>query len=64
MFLKNVAAVASYYPFKKLIALYGMPNPFDEGSFKEVTMMLKKVIEKTCKIMTRAKEKAYKNKRK
>lgn len=43
---RKVAAVASYYPFKKLIALYEMPNPFDEGSFKEVTMMLKKVIEK------------------
>ena len=43
---KNVAAVASYYPFKKLIALYGMPNPFEEKSFEEVSIMLKKVIEK------------------
>ncbi len=43
---KNVAAVASYYPFKKLIALYGMPNPFEEKSFEEVSIMLKKVFEK------------------
>lgn len=43
---KNVAAVASYYPFKKLIALYGMPNPFEEKSFEEVSIMLKKVLEK------------------
>lgn len=43
---RNVAAVASYYPFKKLIDLYGMPDPFKEKSFEEVSMMLKKVLEK------------------
>lgn len=43
---RSFAAVASYYPFKKLIALYGMPDPFKEKSFEEVSIMLKKVLEK------------------
>ena len=43
---RNIATVASYFPFKKLISLYGMPNPFEEKSFEDISIMLKKAIEK------------------
>lgn len=42
---KKIAAVASYYPFKKIIELYDMPNPFTEDAFKDVSIMLNQKID-------------------
>lgn len=42
---EKVAAVASYYPFKKIIELYDMPNPFTEDAFKDVSEMLNQKID-------------------
>lgn len=42
---KKIAAVASYYPFKKIIELYDMPNPFAEDAFKDVSVMLNQKID-------------------
>ena len=42
---KKIAPIASYYPFKKLIALYDMPNPFTEDAFKEISEMLNQKID-------------------
>jgi len=39
---EKIGAVASYYPFKKLIDEYNMPNPFEEDSVKRVSEMLEK----------------------
>lgn len=42
---KKIAAVASYYPFKKIIELYDMPDPFAEDAFKDVSVMLNQKID-------------------
>ena len=42
---KKIAAVSSYYPFKKIIELYDMPNPFTEDAFKDVSVMLNQKID-------------------
>ena len=42
---KKIAAVASYYPFKKIVELYDMPNPFAEDAFKDVSVMLNQKID-------------------
>jgi len=39
---EEIGAVASYYPFDKLIKDYNMPNPFDEGSVSNIAKMLEK----------------------
>lgn len=42
---KKIAAVSSYYPFKKIIELYDMPDPFAEDAFKDVSVMLNQKID-------------------
>lgn len=37
---KEIGAVASYYPFHKLIDEYGMPNPFEEQTVKNISIKL------------------------
>lgn len=37
---ESLAAVASYYPLKDLITMYGLSNPFKEESFKKLSLYL------------------------
>ena len=37
---EEIGSVASYYPLKKLINKYNLPNPFNENSIKTITRIL------------------------